>query len=75
MYEAVAQFMHQAEGVDGRDRPPGIALVIDLITAMLTYTLSKTSMNIRAAATIGRPWIGGCYHCRHACADIRLDMD
>jgi len=27
----------------------GIALVIDLVTALLTFTLSKTSMNIRAA--------------------------
>jgi cobalt-zinc-cadmium efflux system protein len=27
----------------------GIALVVDIVTAMLTYTLSKNSMNIRAA--------------------------
>jgi cobalt-zinc-cadmium efflux system protein len=27
----------------------GVALVIDIVTAMLTYTLSKSSMNIRAA--------------------------
>nr|WP_280520058.1 cation diffusion facilitator family transporter [Rhizobium cremeum] len=50
VYEAVMRFI-TPEPIEGWTVVivAGIALVIDLITAMLTYTLSKTSMNIRAA--------------------------
>lgn len=50
LYEAVMRFL-QPEPIDGWIVVivAGIALVIDIITAMLTYALSKSSMNIRAA--------------------------
>lgn len=50
VYEAVTRFIAPVP-IEGWTVVivAGIALVIDLITAMLTYTLSKTSMNIRAA--------------------------
>ncbi len=50
VYEAVMRFI-TPEPIEGWTVVivAGIALVIDLTTAMLTYTLSKTSMNIRAA--------------------------
>nr|CAD6438511.1 cation transporter [Rhizobium sp. Q54] len=50
LYEAVMRFI-QPEPIEGWTVVvvAGIALVIDIITAMLTYAMSKTSMNIRAA--------------------------
>ncbi|MDH1270974.1 cation diffusion facilitator family transporter [Rhizobium pusense] len=50
VYEAVMRFITPAP-IEGWTVVivAGIALVIDLTTAMLTYTLSKTSMNVRAA--------------------------
>lgn len=50
VYEAVTRFI-EPQGVDGWLIVwiAGLALVIDLVTAALTYTMSKTSMNIRAA--------------------------
>lgn len=50
VYEAVMRFM-DPQPVAGWIIViiAGIALVVDIITAMLTYTLSKNSMNIRAA--------------------------
>ena len=49
-YEAVLRFF-DPQGVDGWIIViiAGIALIIDALTALLTYTLSKNSMNIRAA--------------------------
>lgn len=49
-YEAVMRFFEPQE-VSGWLIViiAGVALVIDLVTALLTYTLSKESMNIRAA--------------------------
>ena len=49
-YEAVLRFF-DPQGVDGWIIViiAGIALIIDTVTALLTYTLSKNSMNIRAA--------------------------
>jgi cobalt-zinc-cadmium efflux system protein len=49
-YEAILRFFNPAD-VDGWIVViiAGIALVVDLITALLTFSLSKTSMNIRAA--------------------------
>lgn len=50
IYEAVLRFFQPA-GVDGWLVViiAGVALVVDLVTALLTYSLSKQSMNIRAA--------------------------
>jgi cobalt-zinc-cadmium efflux system protein len=50
VYEAVMRFVEPA-GVDGWLVViiAGIALLVDLVTALLTYSLSKGSMNIRAA--------------------------
>ncbi|XUY28701.1 cation diffusion facilitator family transporter [Agrobacterium sp. rho-8.1] len=50
VYEAIMRFF-QPEPVNGWIIViiAGIALVIDLVTAMLTYAMSKDSMNIRAA--------------------------
>ena len=50
VYEAVIRFM-EPQGVDGWIVViiAAVALVVDTITAILTYTLSKSSMNIRAA--------------------------
>lgn len=50
VYEAVARFFNPVS-IDGWFVViiAGIAFVIDVLTALLTYTLSKTSMNIRAA--------------------------
>ena len=50
LYEAVARFI-DPQGVDGWLVViiAGIALLVDLITAALTYSLSKESVNIRAA--------------------------
>ena len=50
LYEAVARFL-DPQGVDGWLVViiAGIALLVDLITAALTYSLSKESVNIRAA--------------------------
>lgn len=50
LYEAVMRFI-QPEPIEGWTVVvvAGIALVIDIVTAMLTYALSKSSMNIRAA--------------------------
>ena len=50
VYEAVQRFVHP-EGVDGWLVVviAAIALVVDVATALLTYALSKESMNIRAA--------------------------
>lgn len=49
-YEAVLRFF-EPQGVDGWliIIIAGIALAVDLVTALLTYTLSKESVNIRAA--------------------------
>lgn len=50
VYEAVMRFI-EPQGVDGFLVVviAGIALAVDLATALLTYSLSKHSMNIRAA--------------------------
>ncbi|MCA1868214.1 cation transporter [Agrobacterium genomosp. 3] len=50
VYEAVLRFI-TPEPIEGWTVViiASIALVIDVVTAMLTYALSKTSMNIRAA--------------------------
>lgn len=50
VFEAVARFL-EPQGVDGWIVVviAGIALVVDVVTALLTYTLSKESVNIRAA--------------------------
>lgn len=50
VYEAVMRFI-EPQGVDGWLVViiAGIALVVDAVTAMLTFALSKTSVNIRAA--------------------------
>ncbi|CDZ45699.1 cation diffusion facilitator family transporter [Neorhizobium galegae] len=50
LYEAVMRFI-QPEPIEGWTVVvvAGIALAIDIITAMLTYAMSKSSMNIRAA--------------------------
>ncbi|PCI04577.1 MAG: cation transporter [Hyphomicrobiales bacterium] len=50
VYEAVLRFINPAS-VDGWLVVviAGIALVVDLVTALLTYALSKQSMNMRAA--------------------------
>ncbi len=50
VYEAVMRFI-EPQGVDGWMVVivAGVALVVDVATAMLTFTLSKTSVNIRAA--------------------------
>lgn len=50
LYEAVMRFF-DPQGVDGWLIViiAGIALVVDLITALLTYRMAKTSVNIRAA--------------------------
>ncbi len=50
VYEAVMRFI-TPEPIEGWTVViiASIALVIDVVTAMLTYALSKTSMNIRAA--------------------------
>lgn len=49
-FEAVMRFF-QPQGVDGWPVViiAVVALVIDLVTAAMTYTMSKTSINIRAA--------------------------
>jgi cobalt-zinc-cadmium efflux system protein len=49
-YEAIVRFFDPA-GVDGWLVVviAGIALIVDLLTALFTYALSKQSMNIRAA--------------------------
>jgi cobalt-zinc-cadmium efflux system protein len=49
-YEAILRFI-TPEGIDGWTVVivAGIALVVDVFTAILTYRQSKTSMNIRAA--------------------------
>lgn len=50
VYEAILRFF-DPQAVDGWLVVviAGIALVVDAVTALLTYSLSKTSMNIRAA--------------------------
>tara|TARA_R110002020_G_scaffold14638_27_gene51905 strand:+ start:4090 stop:4995 length:906 start_codon:yes stop_codon:yes gene_type:complete len=50
VYEAVMRFL-TPEGVDGWLVViiAGVALLVDVVTAMLTYSLSKDSVNIRAA--------------------------
>ncbi|MEQ9641425.1 MAG: cation diffusion facilitator family transporter [Alphaproteobacteria bacterium] len=50
VYEAILRFI-QPQGVDGWlvVAIAGVALVVDVITAALTFVLSKSSMNIRAA--------------------------
>ncbi|MBB6182179.1 cation diffusion facilitator family transporter [Pseudorhizobium flavum] len=50
LYEAVMRFI-QPEPIEGWTVVfvAGIALAIDVVTAMLTYAMSKSSMNIRAA--------------------------
>ncbi len=50
VYEAILRFI-EPQGVDGWIVViiAGIALVVDLATALLTFTLSKESLNIRAA--------------------------
>ena len=50
VYEAVMRLI-EPQGVDGWLIViiAGIALVVDVVTALLTYTLSKESVNIRAA--------------------------
>lgn len=50
IYEAVLRLI-EPQGVDGWLVViiAGIALVVDLVTALLTYSMSKRSMNIRAA--------------------------
>ena len=50
IYEAVMRFL-SPEGVDGWLVViiAGVALAVDVVTAMLTYSLSKDSVNIRAA--------------------------
>jgi len=50
LYEAVMRFISPT-GIDGWMVIwiAAIALVVDLVTAALTYTMSKSSMNIRAA--------------------------
>lgn len=50
VYEAIMRFI-EPQGVDGWLVViiAGIALVVDAVTAMLTYALSKTSVNMRAA--------------------------
>ena len=50
IYEATLRFF-EPQGVDGWLVVviAGLALVVDAVTAMLTYALSKQSMNIRAA--------------------------
>jgi len=50
VYEAIWRFI-EPQGVDGWIVVivAGIALAVDIITALLTYRLSKESMNIRAA--------------------------
>jgi len=50
IYEAVLRFI-EPQGVNGWLIViiAGIALIIDLITALLTYSMSKSSMNMRAA--------------------------
>lgn len=50
LYEAVMRFI-QPEPIEGWTVVvvAGIALVVDIVTAMLTYAMSKSSMNIRAA--------------------------
>lgn len=50
IYEAIGRFI-EPQGVDGWlvIIIAAVALVIDTLTAILTYSLSKTSMNIRAA--------------------------
>ncbi|GJL80564.1 MAG: cation efflux system protein [marine bacterium B5-7] len=50
VYEAILRFT-DPQGIDGKLVLiiAGIALVVDLATAALTYSLSKQSMNIRAA--------------------------
>ncbi|MBU2580138.1 MAG: cation diffusion facilitator family transporter [Alphaproteobacteria bacterium] len=50
VYEAIVRFI-EPQGVDGWLVViiAGIALVVDAVTAMLTYALSKTSVNMRAA--------------------------
>lgn len=50
VYEAALRFM-DPQSVDGWLIViiAGIALVVDLVTALLTYSMSKSSMNIRAA--------------------------
>jgi len=50
IYEAVMRFI-QPEGVNGWLVViiAGVALLVDVVTAMLTYRLSKESVNIRAA--------------------------
>ncbi|PCI43735.1 MAG: hypothetical protein COB49_11835, partial [Alphaproteobacteria bacterium] len=49
-YEAILRFFNPSE-VDGWlvVVVAGIALAVDLVTALLTYSLSKQSMNMRAA--------------------------
>lgn len=49
-YEAILRFI-TPEGIDGWTVVivAGIALIVDVFTAILTYRQSKTSMNIRAA--------------------------
>ena len=50
IYEAVMRFI-EPQGVDGWLVViiAAVALIVDMVTALLTYTLSKTSVNIRAA--------------------------
>ena len=50
LYEAIMRFI-TPEPIEGWTvvLVAGIALVIDIVTAMLTYAMSKSSMNIRAA--------------------------
>jgi len=50
LYEAVMRFI-QPEPIEGWTVViiAGVALLIDVVTAMLTYAMSKNSMNIRAA--------------------------
>ncbi len=50
IYEAVLRFI-EPQGVNGWLVVviAAVALIIDLVTALLTYTMSKTSMNMRAA--------------------------
>lgn len=49
-YEAVLRFI-EPQGVDGWPVViiAGVALAVDVVTALLTFTLSKESVNIRAA--------------------------
>lgn len=70
VYEAVMRFI-TPEPIEGWIVVviAAVALVIDLVTALLTYALSKESMNIRAglpAQCCGRIGFGGRHHRRNA---------